>query len=183
MTDEARTADDRRCAAYHEAGHAVIRVDLRLAFHKVTIVPDDESEGHVEPGRAFRTPPEYRQGARFRDAVERNVKAGLAGVAATQELLGQGTYVEQGDWDSRRVLDFLELLVPLGDSEIVDAYMRLLDLRTRRLVTHWSNRVAIEAVAAALLERNTLTGREVRAIVFDARRKHIEASRSPRPPA
>ena len=41
----------RGCAVYfhalHEAGHAVVAAHLRLPFHRVTIVPDRDMDGHL----------------------------------------------------------------------------------------------------------------------------------------
>lgn len=53
------------------------------------------------------------------------------------------------------------------DDEVLSAYFKLIELRARKLValpTVWS---LIEAVAEALLERQHLTGKEVRAVISE----------------
>ena len=43
----------RECAtAYHEAGHAVAAFLLRRRLRRATIIPDEDSLGHIRTGRA-----------------------------------------------------------------------------------------------------------------------------------
>jgi hypothetical protein len=76
--------------------------------------------------------------------------------------------------DRRNAIKWLWALAPEDARQELRALDQWLELRTKRLVTtHWS---AIEAVARALLERRSLSGREVRDAV-----RGMGVLRDPRP--
>jgi hypothetical protein len=74
--------------AYHEAGHAVVAIALRLPFCKVTIEPSDNAKGFVLI-RAYR--PQKRFGFRppkWQDDARKRIAVSMAGFAAMARLEG-----------------------------------------------------------------------------------------------
>jgi hypothetical protein len=72
---------EREATAYHEAGHAVAGFDLKRAFTKVSIVPDDTSLGHCAfVPRPLKLDPDYRTvDSKFRNIMERRAMTSLPG--------------------------------------------------------------------------------------------------------
>jgi hypothetical protein len=167
-----------RAVAYHEAGHAVARTELRLPLRWVTIIPSGDDAGATYGGHLPKAVREwieeggYGRPAGIRDRLEREVMAILAGEVAQEIATGTtegsaqyddhpeyGRVIVDGDW--HRVVDVLEELTG-GDDEEVPLYSDLLRLRTQRLLRQpyvWAH---VEVVAEALLGQKRLTGREVR---------------------
>jgi cell division protease FtsH len=162
-----RAAARRRVAtAYHEAGHAVAMYWLSLPIASATIIPDKEagSAGAAHGARFHPTP----------DRLEKEIIIMLAGPHAQRKHTGRSDH-RGATQDYRRAVKFAFRRFgerrELGDVEeelrsVVGAYLRYLDLWTARNVSLWWP--AIEAVAAALLKRETLSGRQIRGILREA---------------
>lgn len=129
----------RRGTAFHEAGHHVIAYRFGLVTDGVTIKPNDErgtlgdswSEGGLD------------------DRAQ--VIVCLAGLAA-QRMVAPDASVEVGAWgDYEQARELLE-------RGAVDESLEILEVEAAALVA--KDRAAIEAVAAALLEFETLPGDE-----------------------
>src|SRR3569623_2357917 len=73
---------DRLATAYHEAGHAVVSLELDRPVVKVSILPDRDRAGICHFGTAVTRPTE--------DWIEREMLISLAGMAA--EARHTGTY-------------------------------------------------------------------------------------------
>jgi ATP-dependent Zn protease len=130
-----------RSAAYHEAGHAVIGRMLGIACVYATIRPD-ESQAHT----AFVGEP---------DPLEQ-VLVLMAGHEAEVEF---GVIAwDNGDQDDRR-----EIWAKLAEADLDQRCEPRLRRATRVLVRRHRN--AIERVAVALLERETLLADEIDALL------------------
>jgi ATP-dependent Zn protease len=149
--------------AYHEAGHAVIAVHYGFPLRHVTIIPDDEHLGHVSTESPKRQIDAYNPNSdpmRIERVLRRYYQFCMAGAEAVMLVCPEHTYSGIGADlpDANSCLRHLS-----ADDDERDAWQRLLDIQTRNLVARY--RPAIEALAAALMERKALTGKEVRAIV------------------
>ena len=152
--------------AVHEAAHAVIGRVLGLTCGHATIVPNEaEGEaGHAILGDPWHVLDNWEQRAKFREpsSVYRGrILATMAGAEAQTELRGG---CGGGDGHDRREI---ELMAASDYADLPDAVWQRYEPRmrrqTRRLIR--KHRDKIERVAAALLERDTLTANEIDAIV------------------
>jgi hypothetical protein len=156
--------------AYHEAGHAVADLALGRAFRYVTIEPDEDSLGHCM-GVAYRGGQRlemdvYEGNNRARDWIERRVKTLLAGAIAERRFTGRNS--SAGGWsDDRIAIDLLSHLCGTETFEI-DAYIDLLIIRTRALLSVPHRWMAIQRLAAQLLDKQTVRYRDARAIADQA---------------
>jgi Peptidase family M41 len=150
MVGQADPADEQICTAYHEAGHAVISVMLRLGFHYVTIAPDAEGDtlGHVQYCAA---PARLSVGARVasRDLRDRML-CNRAGPIAEACYAGRRNDIGAYDDD----LTFAQCLRDHYGARRA-RHARDLTRQAQRLVAeHWG---AIERVAAALTQHHMLS--------------------------
>ena len=153
--------------AYHEAGHAVMHVLEHIPFRHVTIVPDEESSGHVHGNpqpKSFQ--PEWDNSTRMERRAEALVRIDFAGQVAEQILRGRKSWKQGSQCDLGNAVDMLCYLAGGGDT--LDAYLHLLLLETRNILQQPWNWAMVEAVAAALLRRKTLSAREVRRLSKEA---------------
>jgi ATP-dependent Zn protease len=157
---------DPRFVAYHEAGHAVVALALGLRVRGATIVPDDATLGGFW----------YRTDVAVDDWVAMKI-AGLVAVAVFADALPA---VNTGDLfiDDGTVQRFPEtvlhargdlddLFATLGRDDDDDApssfVTEVLEGGALRATTILrTHRGVVEAIAQALLERNTLTAVELR---------------------
>jgi hypothetical protein len=156
--------------AYHEAGHAVADLALGRAFRYLTIEPDEDSLGHCM-GVAYRGGQRlemdvYEGNNRARDWIERRVKTLLAGAIAERRFTGRNS--SAGGWsDDRIAIDLLSHLCGTETFEI-DTYLDLLIIRTRALLSVPHRWMAIQRLAAQLLDKQTVRYRDARAIADQA---------------
>jgi ATP-dependent Zn protease len=146
----------RQGTAYHEAGHAVVAYRLKAEVRHVSIVPDHFSRGYFVSGDLFCAP----GCGSDRANLERAIKICLAGPLA-QQRFRRRSYCRRGgrqDYDCASGLARY-LAGAAGERE----FLRYQERRTQALVEHyWSE---IELVAQALLERDELSGTEVKNII------------------
>ena len=135
-----------RATAYHEAGHVVVGVVLGLVCVRATMAGEYGQTAFVaSPSRSTWA------------ALRGQILVLMAGGEAERECcpLGCG-----GDLD-----DLLEIRRMVGEAELLELEPRL-RRETRKLVRR--HRDAIERVAAALLERGTLTADAIESAVLRA---------------
>jgi cell division protease FtsH len=174
-------AEDRewRTVAYHEAGHALVGVVCAPedGLHKVTIQPRGQAMGV-----AFFSPDSDRQLYR-RSYLEGQIVKGLAGRAAEELIFGRNDVTSGAGHDLIQVNGIARKMVyQLGmgsatgllihdgqpgalspeaharmDREVAEILERLYDVARETLRI---NRAALEALAGALMERETLDGVE-----------------------
>jgi cell division protease FtsH len=147
---------DWRHVAYHEAGHAVVALRLGYEVGKVSIVP---RQGVL--GRAKVLP---------QSPSPDDIRIDLAGPLAEALVNPFDEKIQLGsrsDWRNirRSTREFVALGFINGREWdiLIDELLR----ETRALVRR--DRKAIASVAAALLERKTLTGDDIKRIVEEVR--------------
>ncbi len=156
-------------AAYHEAGHAVVRLRIwpGSARHlRATIKPDAETGGHVHHRKW--TVQKASLGQLINEAV-----CALAGPIAEEHYTGRRNDGGAGQTDDSPFLvrgsDYntvSEIVTELtgDDGEEQQALWTWLERRARNyVVADWNT---IDLVAKALLERETLAGKELFALVY-----------------
>jgi len=188
-TRRAMTDHDKRVIAYHEAGHALVQVlsgEDSIKLQKVTIIPRGRSLGatHFTPERDLFNYSKEQLLAKLRCL--------MAGRIAEETVLGSITSGASGDIQeatkTARQMVFEWGMSPLGFMAIsrgdgeeslaspqtfheAEAHVRtLLDenyRETTRLLVE--NRAALDGIAQALIEKETISGDEVRAIVTTCR--------------
>ena len=182
------TDTERRVVAVHEAGHVVVALAMPQGSlpHMVSIIPSGRSLG-----RAWMTDT-HDLLARSRDGLIDEMAILLAGRAAEELVFGQaGTSAADDLAQVGRIshqmvteLGMSDLLGPIGYSPHADEYGRLatfgedtartIDAEVRRLVKQAqeradsalsASRMALERLAAALLESETLDAAKIKELV------------------
>lgn len=151
--------------AYHEAGHAVIAAHVPERFRYVTITPDGDALGHVK-NWAFsrRFQPDAHVSPRGREIIDNRVMTLFAGGIAEKRFSGRLNRVGAQS-DHEQAVDLADYLS--GNTACTEAYLKWRWVVAETAVEHhWAD---IERVAGALLERNRLTWREVRELIFGGR--------------
>ncbi len=134
--------------AYHEAGHAVVAILVGRPIQKVSIIPNRTRLGACEIKKGRFQPSS--------DWLEDDVLIMFAGVAAEARLTGQ--YHWQGaDQDLRNIRRLT--LSRAGDETRAEKLERRLLAKTEHLLSDDLTWKTVEQIAAALLERETISGR------------------------
>ncbi|GBD45381.1 ATP-dependent zinc metalloprotease FtsH [bacterium HR41] len=185
----ALTEHEKRVVAYHEAGHALCSELLPRVekVHRISIVPRGRALGYT-----LNLPEEDRYLKTREELIDYMVVL-LGGRAAEQEVFGEVTTGAADDL--RKVHEISRAMiaeygmgselrakqVPTDDYSLSDATRRLVDeeqlelaalaeRRARALVSEHRDR--LDALAQALLERETLERREIERLVGGGRRQH-----------
>jgi ATP-dependent Zn protease len=164
------SAVDRDATAIHEAGHAVLYIALRLGIKAVTIAPDidDMTAGTAPHGGEWGRPAQDfgekdDDTAQLRSVAEdafwlRHAICAYASVEAVRQLRPDSDPEAGADSDRRLAVNTVTRIT--DDTESIDLYYKLAVQRCKVLVEHYAPE--IEALAAELLSRETLTGDETR---------------------
>ncbi len=142
--------------AYHEAGHAVVAVLLKLPFKRVTIVPcrDQELLGRLElDGR----PEDGRKPSR--ELVERlvlDVSGPIAAIIWGEKRRGASLQNLSEILEVQGICEKLRHLMP--EKVDADALVKVLDYSKKILDLHWTE---VRLIANALLKERTLSKQRV----------------------
>jgi hypothetical protein len=140
---------------------------LEVPFRRATITEDRDSLGAVHHYGLARKLRErgagYALTARDRDRVERDIMCSLAGHAAEKRFAGRAN--NRGAHSDHQNAAELATHVNRGDVQATNAYLRWLSIRVDAFFEQSFKWLIVEAVAAALLDRQKLTRKEVRSII------------------
>jgi len=143
--------------ALHEASHAVVGLELGFEVRYVTIEPEHDARGTRWGGCAIDRRPDRIYG------LEAELAFALAGYATT------GTEGTEHDFESCRLhYDTRKAIRHLGRAARASRYRA--GLRRAREILR-DQEPAVDRLAAELLRRRRLEGREVRRIVYGAKRR------------
>jgi hypothetical protein len=150
--------------AFHEASHAVAAISLGIRLRKrgISIERDEDSRGRAYVHKALRTNSELKATDAQRVKAEKDVIVYFAGYEGQRIFCprSRGGY-------GRDHQDAATLMCHFAGSEReVDAYMKLLQIRTEQLLSMEHIQTKIKAVAEALVEHKKLSAAEVEAIVW-----------------
>ncbi len=155
---------DRYHIAIHEAGHAVIGRAMTMVCGGATIVPNDdlEADGNAVVADADAAIRQWEMREKFRDhtsAVRGRIITVQSGHEAEAEILGVATSNDEDDCECAEAM--------IEDAGFPDGSDALALTRLRRFARQLvrQHRADIERVAAALLEREALTGEEIDAML------------------
>ncbi|MFB3901922.1 MAG: hypothetical protein ACE15E_00575 [Acidobacteriota bacterium] len=151
--------------AYHEAGHAVMAWWHGLAIRKATIVPHKDYLGSVTHFKKLLPTDETDLRPSQRDLLERRIMVLLSGPEAERKFRGHYSHKGSGH-DRHYAFDHLASLTGPSEDEL-NTYMKLLWLRTRRILDFAPVWACVTAVANALLEKRSLTGSEIKALIAE----------------
>lgn len=153
---------DREALAYHEAGHAVAHVLADYPFTYVTIETNEKYEGHIKPsgGPSFMLREIICSRKRETVGLIRSMVICLhAGNVAEEIFLGHHAEIES--WtDTEEIEEIAKYR-----SKHPKRWAQHLRRQTRHILMSpeiWEN---VATVAAALLEKQTLTSEEVHALL------------------
>lgn len=162
MTTPARA--DMRRTAIHEAGHAFAAWRLGCRLHRATIKPGGDYIGLVQRAPALNADQWYANDDRAQLRIGREIKVSFAGALAVKVAFPGSRYRRGADSDFAKVADNVSHVYTDGRKQYL--WTRLLWLDTEDMLRQeW---FAVEAIAAALLARTTLTGRQVRDVIVQA---------------
>ena len=147
-TDARAMPDTRVMTAYHEAGHAVVAIAVGRAIQKVSIIPNKSRLGACEIKKGRFQP--------SNDWLEDEVLILFGGVAA--EARHTGRYDWQGAGQDLRNVRRLTMS-RAGDETRAEKLERRLLAKTEHLLADEPTWKAVEQIAAALLEKDTISGR------------------------
>ena len=135
--------------AYHEAGHAVIALQLGRSVQRVSILPKLQTLGRCEFQQGKPRPNE--------DWIEREILISLAGLAA--EAKHTGHYAWEG---AAQDLQAVKRLVTqrAGERQAERMQKRLLS-KVEHMLEQPETWRAVELIAAELLRSETISGRAV----------------------
>lgn len=165
--------------AFHEAGHAVLACLLRQPFHCASIDPDGPFRGRVTldisnigPRDLVTEQPDGRfRASRPRVSPERTLeKYTLIAVAGpVAETMFQGLHVvTEGAWEHDLAFAVDLAFSVFGDHETAEEYVDLVSPRVQWIIVEKPVFQAVGKVGDALLERERLSSRNVRAIVRES---------------
>lgn len=156
-----------KATAYHEAGHAVAawRLIIALSHKGVTIVPDQEegSDGSVFHRKIVGKDVEYDHSGRNVLKTERLVQVSLAGEVAQRRYNSRSLRSYHSESDRQKAMDVLSYLAT-SDSE-VEAWLKLLYIRTENMLSNPDIWRAVEQLAAELMQKQTICGKDATEII------------------
>jgi hypothetical protein len=162
MTKADRQRRALEAVAYHEAGHAVVALELRRGFRYATIVPETTSLGHLKPTKtpaSFR--PDINTDRRTSARIEREVLIGLAGLVAEGIHRGRRNHGGASS-DCRQVSNLASY--HYGYGEVLTKWIDYMLARTEALVGSPPNWVKVEALAKQLIIHRRLGVKRVREV-------------------
>jgi len=191
--------EDIKLTAYHEAGHAFVSMyysDVTDPIHKATIIPRGRALGMVQhlpvdnkvsrtlaevradlsvslAGRAseevFFGPNKITTGAESDIAMATRVARYSITTAGLSKKIGMVAINQANTFGQKIALENAsEKTAQMVDDEVRD-WLDVAYKDAKNLVT--KNKATVEKIATALLERETLTGDEIREIVFGKNKK------------
>jgi ATP-dependent Zn protease len=142
--------------AYHEAGHVVMAIDGGLIFEYVTIIENDSALGHVSRGKTERTVDDIPV-----CEIPNEVAFLMGGILAEENTKDE---LLIGSKDDMLAIAKLVKLRITEEEVVYSEYIKRILIRTEAIIkTRWSD---IEKIATALMEKKTLTYKEVAELVI-----------------
>jgi hypothetical protein len=155
----------KQATAYHEAGHAVMCWLEGVRIRRVSIRQSKTADGEVLARKIFqRADFEADTSPRLKNRTEKAIMIGLAGTVAQRIFNPRSVRNWHGSHDRNRIMNLAFRVC--GDGKEIALYLTWLEYRAERMLRlpfHWE---LVEAVARAVLERETLTGIEASKVIF-----------------
>lgn len=171
---------EKRLTAYHEAGHAVVATLTKGSdpVHQATIIPRAQSLGHVMqlPEKEWKAIPMSRLLARL-DVMVAGRMAEEKIFGASEITTGAASDIEEATKTATAMVTVYGMSAKIGMRRVQiteRGYGEVAEAEIDRLISEACERArklldergaALEAVATALLDRETLTGPEISSLV------------------
>src|SRR5215471_12724136 len=126
---------NREATAYHEAGHAVVAWVQGYKPHNATIIPDEDSHGHVlhaDPLRRIRLEWDNSDGARLR--AEKAIRILLAGMTAQRKVSARSVRRWHAHGDYREAVEIAAAVSLSIEIKETNAFLRWLQVQTEQIV-------------------------------------------------
>lgn len=153
--------------AYHEAGHGVMCWLKNLKINTLTIEPEEDVSGrvtHSSPLNGMNIDYDCSDRARLR--MEKLVVVCCAGPIAQRKFNPKGYRRIHGSGDYSTAVDLRSYFS--GNDEEVEAYLKLLEVRTKNALNLPHNWGIVKSLAEILLEKKTLKRKEIRVVIQEA---------------
>jgi len=171
-----RRKSSLEATAYHEAGHAVVNCHLKIALRRegVTIVPDKVAGtgGTSSHRKTISSTIEYDASDRNRIRAERYVQGLIAGEMAQRRYNPRSVRNEHGSSDRHEAIKVLSYFA--NNENELGPWFKLLRIRTENLLAVPDVWQAVERLAAALMERRTIPGKEATEIIYEGYKEHLD---------
>ncbi len=161
--------------AYHEAGHAVAAWHVGVRAKSLSIIPDltDGSLGRLTHHSYFAgVNPDVDDSPRCQRRLENMALVDLVGPAAERRFNPRGYRHNYSNSDYHHAVDLLSCIAPEPDE--LGAYVGWIEIRARNFVRRDDMWAAIEALAAALLDRREIPGKEIKPIILRSHQKDAD---------
>jgi hypothetical protein len=174
QTEACPSPRDKVVNAYHEAGHAVVKACLGLGYSGLSIVPDNDSWGRVESSKPEKpsTCAAIDRGDRWHPSrlrAEKLVMVLQAGDVAQWRYDPTSVRLSYSRSDYEKCNALLLNYDPDKKNPDADLHYYLLQEWTESLIEqHWH---LVEAVAKDLLDRDKLSGPQLRDVIRAANQK------------
>jgi hypothetical protein len=151
--------------AFHEAGHAAVAfyLEIPIAENAVSIICGEGFDGKVSIKQSFLRRLGRLDSAELSAAkrltAERYAIFALAGIEAQRRYRASSVRHYHSSKDYHDAVDVVSYFAP--DDEELDAYLRLLRIRTRNIVALPGVWAWIEELASALMEKRKLSREDV----------------------
>jgi hypothetical protein len=152
--------------AHHEAAHVIVANRLQVKIEEATIVPGRDSLGHIRTNASrLVTKGVFKENVANINRTERDIVVCYAGPIASRK------HSPRSRWRAGGVNDFksaslLMSFIGGSDDRYYDLYRKLLWRRAECLVE--GNWKAIQHLATVLLERKSLSPREIDAEILNS---------------
>ena len=155
--------------AYHEAGHAVAAWRTGVRIKALSIVPQDDTDGRMTHVQYFKGQEvEASNSEATRRRIENMAIVCCAGGWAQRRFHPRSQWRIGTQGDYAQCEDLLSRLV--GYTDTAQAYFNLIDLQARDLIYGAHNWPLVEVLAAALIDQQEMTGKQVRETLIEAER-------------
>jgi hypothetical protein len=161
-----KLAEAERATAFHEAGHAVAAFAFGIPILRkgITVIPGDGYDGQCHHSGSIGGDPNTNRSEAMKSKAERQSIVALAGMQAQRRYRRYSVRRYHGHNDYLRAANLLSHFTESREEEGV--WLRLLQIRAERLVEIWWP--TIERLADVLVEKQTLTGKQVEQLIRDA---------------
>lgn len=155
-------SEELRATAYHEAGHAVMAISLGRNIQKATIVPAQMSASTKRLGAVKMQKGRSKSSS---DVLEDEVLILFAGMVAESHVTGD--YCERGAANDLRAIGRILETRARTEKQFEKLHRRLLE-KTEHILSDDIHRKAIQWVAEALIEKESISGRLVKHFINQA---------------
>ena len=158
------TRNERRleAVAYHEAGHAFMAWKEGVRIHRLSIVPDESTNGrvkHESPLKGVRL--DIDNSGRARVRAEKHIRIYLAGPIAQRKHRPSSWRQWHGRSDHDEAADLIFRVT--GSDEEANAYIKRLSIQTSNMLK--ANWPLVSRLAVAALEHRTLPWRDIKQVL------------------